>query len=72
MPVRTVSGAGMKYEWILDVIADLKSFAAVSDLPRLAAELEEVHLIAAMEIAQRLAQEETPQSAANPAQRPHS
>ncbi len=39
----------MKNDWILDVLADLQSFAQKNDLPRLAASLEDTSLIAAAE-----------------------
>jgi len=37
--------------WIIDVLADLRSFARDNDLPLLTAQLEEAGLIAAVEIA---------------------
>lgn len=40
----------MVHEWVLDVLADLQSFADANDLPGLAAHLEEAGLIAAAEI----------------------
>lgn len=41
-------------EWILDVLADLKSFADANDLPSLAEQLDDTQLIAAAEIASQL------------------
>ncbi len=38
-------------DWILDVLADLKSFAMANDLGSLAEQLEDTSLIAAAEIA---------------------
>lgn len=43
----------MANEWILDVLADLKSFAIKNDLPELADGLGEVSRIAAEEMAIR-------------------
>lgn len=40
----------MKYDWILDVLADLKTFAQSNDLRVLADQLEETRQIAAIEI----------------------
>ncbi len=40
----------MGHEWIIDVLADLKSFASTNDLPQLAAQLEEAAFIAHVEI----------------------
>jgi hypothetical protein len=37
--------------WIIDVLADLRSFARDNDLPLLTAQLEEAGLVAAVEIA---------------------
>ncbi|MFQ1699515.1 hypothetical protein ACJ5NV_02855 [Loktanella agnita] len=41
----------MGHEWIIDVLADLKSFAKQNDLPLLAVQLEETSLVASAEIA---------------------
>lgn len=41
----------MQNEWILDVLADLKSFARSNELTMLAEQLEDTRLIAAAEIA---------------------
>ena len=41
----------MRNEWVLDVLADIKSFAVSNDLSALAAHLDEARLIAAGEIA---------------------
>ena len=38
-------------DWILDVLADLKSFALANDLGKLAEQLDDTTLIAAVEIA---------------------
>lgn len=40
-----------QYEWILDVLADLKSFADANGLTLLAEQLDDTSLIAAAEIA---------------------
>ncbi|WP_342076641.1 hypothetical protein [Yoonia sp. SS1-5] len=40
----------MGHEWIIDVLADLKSFAKKNDLPLLAAQLDDTALIASAEI----------------------
>lgn len=40
----------MKYDWILDVLADLRTFAQSNDLKVLADQLEETRHIAAIEI----------------------
>ena len=40
----------MGHEWIIDVIADLKSFAKTHDLPLLADQLEQTSLVASAEI----------------------
>jgi hypothetical protein len=42
----------MQYDWILDVLADLKSFAKVNGLTGLAEQLDDTSLLAAAEIAQ--------------------
>ena len=41
----------MAHEWVLDVLADLQSFADANDLSALAAHLEDAGLIAAADIA---------------------
>ena len=40
----------MKYDWILDVLSDLRTFAQTNDLRILADQLEETRQIAAIEI----------------------
>jgi hypothetical protein len=40
----------MGHDWIIDVLADLKSFASTNDLPLLALQLEETALLASAEI----------------------
>jgi len=40
----------MGHDWIIDVLADLKSFASTNDLPQLAEHLEETALTARQEI----------------------
>lgn len=40
----------MGHDWIIDVLADLKSFASTNDLPHLAEQLEEAALAARVEI----------------------
>lgn len=41
----------MGRDWIIDVLADLRSFARDNDLPLLRAQLEEAALVAQVEIA---------------------
>ncbi|GAB4386462.1 hypothetical protein [Albidovulum sp.] len=41
----------MQYEWILDVLSDLKSFATGNGLTELAEQLDDTSLVAAAEIA---------------------
>ena len=41
----------MRNEWILDVLADLKTFALSNDLPSLAEHLDDTALVAMAEIA---------------------
>ncbi|WP_342068886.1 hypothetical protein [Yoonia algicola] len=41
----------MGRDWIIDVLADLRSFARDNDLPLLRAQLEEAELVAQVEIA---------------------
>ena len=43
----------MQYDWILDVLSDLKNFARANDLSSLAEQLDDTALIAAAEIASR-------------------
>lgn len=43
--------ADMKYDWILDVIADLKTFTEANNMPGLSAELQALQQTAALEIA---------------------
>jgi len=43
----------MQYEWILDVLTDLRTFARRNDLTALAEQLDDTALVAAAEIAQR-------------------
>jgi hypothetical protein len=43
----------MRSDWILDVLADLRSFAEANDLPRLAEQLDDTALIATAEFASR-------------------
>lgn len=43
----------MSNTWILDVLADLKSFAVRNDLPALAEQLDDTTLVAATEISSR-------------------
>ena len=42
----------MQYDWILDVLVDLKAFAANNGLTVLAEQLDDTSLVAASEIAQ--------------------
>lgn len=46
----------MDDDWILDVLADLKTFAAANDLPFLAVSLSETLRIAQIELASRQAE----------------
>ena len=41
----------MGHTWILDVLADLKSYAERNDLPRLADQLDDAAVVASAEIA---------------------
>lgn len=43
----------MQHDWILDVLADLRTFAKANSLEALAEQLEDTTLIAAAEIASR-------------------
>jgi hypothetical protein len=43
----------MQSDWILDVLADLRSFAEANDLPLLAEQLDDTALIATAEFASR-------------------
>lgn len=43
----------MKNEWILDVLADLRSFAQANDLGALAEQLDDARLMAATELASK-------------------
>ena len=43
----------MGYDWIFDVLEDLKSFAEANGLPGLAAKADEALLVASQEIAAR-------------------
>lgn len=43
----------MRSDWILDVLADLRSFAETNDLPRLAEQLDDTALIAMAEFASK-------------------
>ncbi|MCU0910810.1 MAG: hypothetical protein MUE98_05520 [Rhodobacteraceae bacterium] len=47
----------MDDDWILDVIADLKTFAEANDLPFLAVSLNDALRVAEIELASRLAQD---------------
>ena len=42
----------MQNEWIIDVLGDLRAFAADNKLPGLATQMEEALVVAALEIAQ--------------------
>ena len=42
----------MHYDWILDVLTDLRTFAKTNGLPALAEQLDDTSLLAAAEIAQ--------------------
>ncbi|KIN71389.1 hypothetical protein Z949_549 [Sulfitobacter guttiformis KCTC 32187] len=43
----------MRSDWILDVLADLRSFAEANDLPKLAEQLDDTALIATAEFASK-------------------
>ena len=43
----------MGRDWIIDVLADLRSFARDNDMPLLSAQLEEAGLVAQVEIASK-------------------
>ena len=43
----------MGYEWIFDVLKDLKAFAEANDMPELAAKSAEALTVAAAEVAAR-------------------
>lgn len=47
-------------EWILDVLADLKSFASANGLTALVEQLDDTQLIAAAEIASRMEETRIP------------
>lgn len=47
----------MKYDWIMDVIADLETFSTANNMRQLAMELSELKMIAAVEIAAKEEQE---------------
>lgn len=47
----------MGQRWIIDVLADLKTFAESNDLPLLAAELEECAQVAAGELTEASAED---------------
>lgn len=40
----------MRHNWILDVLTDLKTFAAINGLPALAEQLEDTQLVASAEL----------------------
>jgi predicted transcriptional regulator len=44
----------MGQDWIIDVLADLRSFARQNDMPLLGEQLEEAALVASVEIASRI------------------
>jgi hypothetical protein len=49
----------MSKDWIIEVLGDLKGFAATNDLPTLAAQLEEAIVVAAAEVGQPAPKAET-------------
>jgi len=60
----------MGRDWIIDVLADLRSFARDNDLPLLTAQLEEARLVAEVEIASHpLVEPVSPQSDFDPLER---
>jgi len=44
----------MSHDWVIDVLSDLRRYADRNGLPRLALNLQEAALLAAMEISARL------------------
>ncbi|UZD90140.1 hypothetical protein [Cognatishimia activa] len=61
----------MKYDWMIDVIADLETFSSANNMQTLATELAELKLIAAIEIAAKEEQEAECLAAENGSHRPH-
>ena len=61
----------MKYDWMIDVLADLETFSAANDMPKLASELAEIKLIAAVEIATKEAHEAQANGPDSVRRRPH-
>jgi hypothetical protein len=49
----------MSKEWIIEVLEDLKGFAATNDLPNLAEQLDEALVVAVTELEQAAGQAET-------------
>lgn len=43
----------MRSDWVLDVLADLRSFAQANDLPKLAEHLDDTAIVAMAEFASR-------------------
>ena len=43
----------MAYEWMIDVLLDLRTFAAENNMPALAVQLDDAKLTAAIEIASK-------------------
>ena len=46
-----------RYEWIIDVLSDLRTFSQANGMHKLATELEDITLLAAAEISTRTAQD---------------
>lgn len=61
----------MKYDWIIDVITDLETFSCANNMQALAAELAELKLLAAVEIATKEAHEANRKDSAAGRHGPH-
>lgn len=61
----------MKYDWIMDVIADLETFSTANNMRQLAMELAELKMIAAVEIAAKEEQEAKSLMVKSGRHRPH-
>ena len=49
------NGPDMGHDWIIDVLADMRSFAKQNEMPLLCAQLDDVIEVAAAEVADRRA-----------------
>ena len=61
----------MKYDWIIDVISDLETFASANDMQDLAAELADLKLVAAADISNKEARDLLAKPNLNVGGRPH-